>query len=162
MAISAKQAVKNADTILERFPKPTYSQPGRGSRLDSPQYDCSSFMAAIWNPPNGVKTSDGRIPSTVDMAKNNNENPYIANFGFTYIPYSAVLVLKRGDILVWDEGGGDNGHTGMVYDKAGTRIVHASGDEGDPVPTLASARDAAAWQHVLRPARQGDMGVAKW
>ena len=122
MAISGTETIRNANIILNRTDKATYSQKHRGSRLDSACYDFSSFIAAICNPPNGVTGA----PSTVGMKSKSDNNPY-RQLGYTLISFSNAQPLGIGDILIWNKhdgsSGGDDGHTAMIYNREATQVV---------------------------------------
>lgn len=121
---------------------PTYSQRNRGEAMHMPQYDCSSFMAVI----NGIVEDTGVCPATPTMRY------YYTQCGYIYYPYAAVSSsLKKGDVLVWNQGDGygNNGHTALFLGDG--RILEMSG------PGIIDYRSAyyKVWTQVLRNPRNG-------
>ena len=90
--IKLNEAFKRAEHILNNHPG--YSMENRGTTLDAPFFDCSSFVGTVWDVP-------GR-PATPSMA-----SVYAAN-GFEVYAFGTVA-LKKGDILVYNGPSGGAG-----------------------------------------------------
>lgn len=84
-----------------------------------PDYDCSSFVAHCINAAGG---------SVNPQMNTRSEHDELINAGFIEIAFNAPNM--PGDIYYYDEGGGPNGHTFIIYDS--TRYVHAAGTKGNP------------------------------
>lgn len=137
-----KQALARAVYIHNRIPRPTYSMGDdggvRGSTLDAPSYDCSSFIGTVWGIGYG-----GWPPATPSMVA-----MYTAA-GFQH--YTRGTPLKQGDILVYNGpsgGEGADGHTAMVYDKACTQLIECTGSADGPC--IGNWVYYFGWQDILR------------
>lgn len=138
--IKLNQAFRRADYILSR--NPGYSMENRGTYLDAPAFDCSSFVGTVWDVP-------GR-PATPSMAA-----VYAAN-GFDVFPWG--VPLKKGDILVYNGpsgGEGADGHTAMIYKNTGL-IIESTGGIGVRVTGFYYYN----WQIVIRG--QSGIEIVKW
>lgn len=141
---TVQQVIQRGYQIINRHP--TYSQPNRGNSMDSPQYDCSSFMGTI----NGV--GEGAWPpATPSMVAK-----YTAA-GYIHSSYTGMSNLKKGDILVWNKSGtsgqGSNGHTGMYIGNG--FIMEMTGRGANTNPFYETFSNGQKWQDVLRNPRNG-------
>lgn len=153
---SVEQVIQRGYYIINRKNPPTYSMPQRGSTLDAPHFDCSSFMGTI----NGVGEG-GWPPATPSM-----KEQYAAH-GYIPMPFNPVLV-RKGDVLVYNKPGTDgafaNGHTAMFIGnvlKGDYRIMEMVGNYPG-----GNARDngslySRAWQWMLRNPKSGFYPI-KW
>ena len=87
----------------------------------SPDFDCSSFVAYCINQAGGSCTPDFYT---------GNEGRQLRENGFVDVGINEPA--RAGDIYFYDEGGGANGHTFIIFDDA--RYVHASGRKMHPNP----------------------------
>ena len=139
---TVQQVIDRGYQIISHHP--TYSQPNRGTTMNSPQYDCSSFMGVI----NGITS----CPATPSMV-----SEYTAA-GYIHINFNAAVALKKGDVLVWNKAGtsgaGNNGHTAMYI--GDNQLMHMSGGGACVIPYYDQG-----WQDILRNPRSGFYPV-KW
>lgn len=84
-----------------------------------PDYDCSSFVAHCLN------VAGGNVDPNMSTVTELDE---LTRAGFREIALNAAPL--PGDVFFYDEGGGPDGHTFMVYDD--TRYVHARSSLGTP------------------------------
>ena len=82
-SVHVEQAIDRGYQIIAHHP--SYSIPDRGSTIDAPYHDCSSFIGTCWLVP-------GR-PSTHVMPS------IYPQYGFDLYAYGSVTLI-RGDILV--------------------------------------------------------------
>lgn len=140
-SIKVNQALRRAGYILNRHPG--YSMENRGTYLDAPFFDCSSFVGTVWDVP-------GR-PATPSMA-----SVYAAN-GFDVYAYGSVN-LKKGDILVYNGpsgGAGADGHTCMIWNDS-LNIIESTGGIGVRVTGFYYY----GWQIVIRG--QSGIDIVRW
>ena len=155
---TVQQVVKRGYQIIARHPfyaQGTATWPGiRGSTMNDPSYDCSSFIGTI----NGVGQG-AWPPATPSMVEE-----YMAQ-GYKYFKYADVKNnLKNGDVLVWNKEGTSgefsNGHAGMWVDGIETGVMEMT-SMGAGVNPIHLFSDNSEWQHVLRNPRNG-IYLVKW
>ena len=142
--IKLNQAIKRAQYILDRHPG--YSMENRGTHLDAPMFDCSSFVGTVWDVP-------GR-PATPSMATIYAQNGFAV---YTYGDTRSYGKLKKGDILVHNGaqgGAGADGHTAMIWIDGG--IIESTGGIGVHTTRFYEYN----WQIVIRG--QGGIEIVKW
>lgn len=138
-AIRVNQAIERGLSLLGT----PYSQQQRGTYMNAPFYDCSSFIGTIW----GIYS----CPATPSMVK------VYTDAGFDHYDYGSVS-LKKGDILVYNGphgGAGDDGHTCMIYTD-GLGILESTGSVG----VRTTGFYDYGWQHILRGS--GGIYIIKW
>ena len=146
---TVQQVIKRGYELINKVPHPFYSQGRptdhgpRGTSMDAPSFDCSSFIGTI----NGIYS----CPATQSMAVA--PNAYTES-GYILMDYTSNL--KKGDILIRNKGNQPNdGHTAM-YVGNGTCIHCSSGG-----PAEISLGASGAWQKILRNPR-GGIYIVHW
>ena len=129
---TVEEAIKRGNQIINRRPHPGYSMTNRGTTMDAPFYDCSSFMGVIW----GVS----ECPPTGFMKET------YERYNFKSFRYGTVPLMK-GDILVWVNTSGKGvGHTAMICNN-NHDLMHSKGKVG---PTITSFYLENRWTWILR------------
>ena len=144
---TVNQAINRGLYIYNRHP--TYSMENRGSTLNAPSFDCSSFIGTIWGI--GYGAWPPATPSMVSV--------YTAA-GFQHYTRGQVS-LKKGDILVYNGpsgGQGADGHTAMVYNSAATQLIECTGSANGVV--IGNSPYYFGWQDILR-GRSG-IEIVRW
>ena len=156
MAMSVKRALDRAEEIMSHHPTYSMGDDGgvRGSTMDAPSYDCSSFIGTVWSVGEG-----GWPPATPNM-----RSEYVATQNFTAFDFGTKK-LRQGDILVWNKpgttGAGADGHTAMVYNKAATTLIECTGSANGVV--TGNSVNYLAWQDVIRTkGASGTLGIVGW
>ena len=146
--IKLNQAIKRAQYILDRHPG--YSMENRGTHLDAPMFDCSSFVGTVWD----VWDAPGHRPATPNMAAAYRAAGFDV---YTYGDTRSYGRLKKGDILVHNGaqgGAGADGHTAMIWIDGG--IIESTGGIGVHTTRFYEYN----WQIVIRG--QGGIEIVKW
>ena len=128
-------------------------------RLGNPEYDCSSFVTSAFK--YGAHLSSVGVSNTTSMLAN------MSSQGFTIIPY-AKSKLQKGDILIYDHGGGASGHTELYIGNNQTvgahMNIHANGysdgycdgtandqrDLSGQEISVATLSDYSGWEYIIR------------
>lgn len=158
---SVDQVIANAKYLVDKRNRtgiPWYSQGSgkyvgpRGTYMEAPAFDCSSFIGTI----NGVSS----CPATQEMARPGN---VYTQPPFNYTLMSYTLNLEEGDILIRNRGDKPNdGHTALYIGNG--ECIHCTGDGGNGRhggPQYISLGASGIWNNILRNPNRG-IRIIKW
>ena len=147
--LTATQAIKRGRQIITNHP--TYSMEARGSAINSPCHDCSSFVGTCWDLPSRPATAVMKYYYTMAGPQ----------WGFISIPVPMGGItswkdLKKGDVLVMHRNPGEPGHTCMYIGDGQIMQMCLAGALTRPFYLT----DGVPWTEVLRG--RGGISIASW